>query len=257
MYTYPDINDNLTGELISKVSVNNYWDESEKNVLKMCFEKMTGQGKHLDLGSGQGRLIGPFLSYSSELVAAEPDPSRCEWSKDEAKKLNEESPEKKVTVINGDIKAVISDGHKDFDSILSSHVIQHIPSKMTEDMLKDACSLLKDNGYLFMTCTYNDTDSDRFTIEVFDENGKREVKNVDEDSFGEAFGKTNILPVAFYTKKRVIDLIESFGLSLELIYGYHFYFKDYAVTVEDDIRLNEKKDLSHARDVLYIFRKKH
>ena len=254
-YTYPDKNDKMTGELISRVSTGDYWKESEDEVLKMCFNRMKEVSWHLDLGCGQGRLIEPFLEYSSSVVGAEPDISRYMYSMEEAKRLSDLFPEKNITVIKGDINSVIESGFVSFDTVLSSHVIQHIPFSMTYDMMKKMSSLIKEGGYLFMTSTYNDSDCDIFTLEIFDDKGKREVKYVTEEDCAEAFGKENILPVAFYTKKRIISMMNSFGMVLDAIRGYHFYYDDHNVRIEDDERLNGANDLSHARDVLYIFRK--
>ncbi|MCQ2554263.1 MAG: class I SAM-dependent methyltransferase [Clostridia bacterium] len=255
MYIYPDINDRLTVDLISRVSKGNYWDESEKLVLDMCYEKMNKAGLHLDLGSGQGRLIEPFLSHASMVVAAEPDITRFEYSKKEGERLNSIVNDKEVVTLNGDIDTVTENGFRTFDTALSSHVIQHIPLSMTGDMLRKLSEIINPGGYVFVTATYNNSDTDRFTVERLDDNEKREVEEVSEEEFEKAFHMKNILPVAFYTPSRIIDLMKNLGFFVETVFGYHFYFDDHDTTLEDDIKLNKANDLSHARDVLYIFRK--
>ncbi len=296
MYTYPDIDDRLTMDLINKVSVSNYWEESEKDVLAIIrhhLESLDRPADFLDLGSGMGRLLPFFAPLVNTLTAAEPDPLRYTGTAAAAGKLREDFPEKKICTVCGDITSVTPEtGAPDsgiFHAVMNSHVIQHIPMSVTEQMMQGLRERTAEGSFLFMTTTYCSGPEDRYSMEYFLD-GIRTSERITRAKFEEVFGKTGILPVAFYTPETIKKLAGKYGFEILQIYGYHFSPEDEireefgethapavsnpdpaktdrrqenltdaedinALTVEMDRIRNENGLLQRARDVLYVLRR--
>lgn len=296
MYTYPDIDDRLTMDLINKVSVSNYWEESENDVLKIILHHLESLDKpadFLDLGSGMGRLMPFFAPLVSTLTAAEPDPLRYAGTAAAAEKLRRHFPEKKICTVCGDINAVTPEtgasGTGIFHAVMNSHVIQHIPMSVTEQMMQGISERTAEGSFLFITTTYCSGPEDRYSMEYFLD-GRRTSERITKAKFEEVFGKTGILPVAFYTPETVRTLAEKYGFEILQIYGYHFSPEDEireefgethapsapnpdpanadcqqknltdtdninALTVEMDRLRNKNGLLQRARDVLYVLRR--
>jgi len=133
LYTYPDQNDLLTIQLIMGVSEGNYWGESEEGLLPVALDtiKSYKNPKMLDVGCGMGRMFPVFAPYVKSIYALEPDKQRYLAAVDVAASL----PEYDIAVKNADSSSLTSD--QQFDVVLSSHVLQHIPASVADSMIAD------------------------------------------------------------------------------------------------------------------------
>lgn len=266
-YTYPDKNDVMTSQLIGEVSRNDYWGKSERLVLERAeeFIRKSAQaegsrceaegavvGAALDLGCGQGRLLPWLAALASEVTGAEPDPERMKAAAVLAEGLKTAAGQP-VSVLCGDVgEAEKHIAPESLDLALSSHVIQHIPMSVTEDMFMRLGSLMKKGGILVMTATISPGAEDAYTLESM-KDGVRSSERSDRAGFEAAADMPGVLPVAFYTQNTVKDFMEPAGFELADVWGYHFDVPGRFAGISDDRAFNEAGDLSFARDVMYIF----
>ena len=169
-YIYPDENDRLTCEMIETGFDGEYWGKSEELVLGQALEEAkplaaarrnAGQKVQLlDLGCGMGRLFQTFAAVADEITGAEPDPGRFAGAEKEGHRVAGEAGIP-VHVINGDASALPEE--KQFDIIVSSHVMQHITCRMAEDLMKTMAEKLRPEGLLILTTTYTDCGEDQFS----------------------------------------------------------------------------------------------
>ncbi len=249
MYIYPDKNDGLTVALISEISDWKYWDESEEEVFKYAFDalKKRDNVKLLDVGCGLGRLFSVFAPYAKSICALEPDRQRYEGAVKSAEAMGDYP----IEVHNCDISSL--DNGEEFDAVIISHVLQHIPTEIAEIMVDNISKKLKKGGCVIVTTTHTASSEDMLTVEYF-ENDKRVCVDVTEEEFEKNLKKDGILPVRMFAEKTVIDLFAKYGFNkLAQKRYYHYYATNAEQTVENDISRNAVNDGKDARDILYIF----
>ena len=259
MYRYNDDNDALTIALIQSVSRDSYWEKSEKRILDMCKAELQGKRitNFLDLGCGLGRLIPVFLPYTKNLYAVEPDQKRYELAEKNWAAQESDKSGKQVIMVQGDIHTMLAlNSSISFDAAISSHVLQHIPYDLAEDMFRTLSGVLCSQALLFVTTTAPCHSSDVYTKVYMDENGRRRVEWIDLPTFEQTFTQSGVLPVAFYTTESIRRLFNGAGFDLVKMIGYHYCYEDRFATLDDDIRQQTLHELSNARDVLYVFRKR-
>lgn len=261
MYKYPDHNDALTISLIEGLSQGTYWEESEKAVIKMVKDKLIKNScsSFLDLGCGKGRLLPEMTTCAEYITAAEPDKDRFIYAAEVVEDLKKQYPQKSFSCVNGDINCLNADNCADsaanFDAVLSSHVIQHIPLSYTCSMLRGIASRLKPGGLVFLSTTWTNEDKNFYSYEKFSK-GERITERTDEKGFEAAFGKSGILPVAFYTKEFLTDVFIKYDLCVESFYCFHYINPNGEVyDVSQDVICNNNKEFDSARDVMYFLRK--
>lgn len=256
-YTYPDKGDKLTCQLIDEFD-SRYWGESETAVFSAAFdavqklrnERLTGcfdKIRLLDLGCGMGRLIGVFLPHVDEIVAAEPDAGRFAAAKVAGTAASLRHG-KSVKVVNGDASAV----EGTYDIVLSSHVMQHIPTWMAAELMRAMANFVEPGGLLIMTTTHTAEGEDLFFREEWQ--GKKRLSTaIDMNRFNEAYTEDGVLPVRMFAPETIKGMAEDAGFELNTAARYHY---ENHHTAEDDHRANEAEDFSGARDILYIFTRK-
>ena len=256
-YTYPDRGDKLTCQLIDEFD-SRYWGESETAVLSAAFDavqKLRNERlvdgfdkiRLLDLGCGMGRLIGTFLPHVDEIVAAEPDKGRFAAAKvaGAASSLKYRKP---VKVINGDASAVEST----YDIVLSSHVLQHIPTWMAAELMGAMSNFVEPGGLLILTTTHTAGEKDLFFREEWQDK-KRLSTAIDVEQFHTAYEEEGVLPVRMFSAETIRKMAEDAGFVLDLALRFHY---ENHHSAEDDRLANETGDFSGARDILYIFTRK-
>ncbi|MGN1413100.1 MAG: class I SAM-dependent methyltransferase [Anaerovoracaceae bacterium] len=257
-YTYPDENDRLTCEMIETQFDGEYWGKSEDLVLGQALEEANllaaarrnaGQKVQLlDLGCGMGRLFQTFAAVADEITGAEPDPGRFAVAEKEGRRVAGEAGIP-VHVINGDASA-LPEG-KQFDIIVSSHVMQHITCRMAEDLMKTMADKLRPDGLLVLTTTYTDGGEDRFSGEGW-KDGQRWSQYVNREEFDSLFGCEGMLPVRMFSPGSLCALAENAGLELLQTSMYHYQNHHSA---EEDLEANLSGDGAGARDAMYLFQK--
>jgi len=250
MYTYPDKHDLLTMEMINKEYDGAYWAESEENLFPQILEAVNsieGERNMLDLGCGLGRLFPVFAPHMNRIQALEPDAQRY----DEA--VKSAAPfDGKIDVKLGDLSALDNDMQR-FHVVLMSHILQHIKEESIVEILEKLEEKTEKDALLFVTTTYTDNSEDLYFKEFWSE-GVRANVPVDKAGFEAAFDEDGTLPVHMFTEETVKALFERHGF--EQIHRQYYHYDDHH-DVAEDIFANEGNIGEGARDILYIFRKKH
>ncbi len=251
MYTYPDKNDMLTIQLIMGVSEGNYWGESEEEVLKVALDavKSYKNPRMLDCGCGMGRLFSVFAPYVQSIFALEPDTQRYSAAVDSAAALKNFD----IAVKNNDSSSLNED--QQFDVVLSSHVLQHIPEAVADSMIADIAAHTAPGGCIIVTTTHTDRSEDLLTMEYFVD-GKRVCDEVSEEVFKESFSKEGVLPVRLFADGSVPKLFAKHGFDMvDAKRYYHYYIPGETQSAKSDIEKNAQGDGNGARDILFVFRR--
>ncbi len=251
MYTYPDQNDLLTMQLIMGVSEGNYWGESEEGLLPVAIDaiKSYKNPRMLDVGCGMGRLLPVFAPYVKSIYALEPDRQRYLAAADVAAALSEYD----ITVKNDDSSSLTAD--QQFDVVLSSHVLQHIPSSVADSMIADIAAHTSRGGCIIVTTTHTHFPEDQLTTEFFVD-GKRVCTDVGEDEFAESFSKEGVLPVRLFADGSVAKMFAKHGFDIvSAMRYYHYYTPGEAQSAKTDLEKNAQGDGTDARDIFFIFRR--
>ena len=249
MYTYPDKNDYLTYMLIQSVSQDDYWEQSERGILKTALEAVDRRGKPrmLDLGCGMGRLLPVFAPHAESIFALEPDPSRYAGAVETAKTL-QTLP---VEVVNGDSSFLRPD--QEFDVVLSSHVLQHISNETADRMIADIAAHTAPGGCILVTTTHTHEPEDILSLEYF-EGMERVSKRVDEAEFAESFSREGVLPVRMFAEDSVPKLFAKHGFDYVAAKRYyHYYTPGREQSAEMDEVYNAEGNGAEARDILFVF----
>ena len=250
-YKYPDNNDNLTEIYINSKSNAKYWEKSEKNILDKIIKKIKMMPKpinFLDLGCGSGRLFNVFYPYVNSITALEPDYDRYLWAKSEAQKIDAN----KIVVKNSFIDMVVD---KQFNTVMISHVFQHIPFDTIKYTLHVLSNMIPRGGLLFITTTLTNRENDIFTLEYL-KNNKHFSEIVTEQEFVERFNDKNVLPVRQFSYNTMFALFSQEGFKIEDMFGYHFNISlSEKMNIKFDEMRNKSKNYEGAKDVLYILRR--
>ncbi len=259
-YTYPDKDDMLTCQLIDTEFDGAYWGKSEDEVLRQALEaveqlaeKRKAKGQPvtlLDLGCGMGRLFSVYAEKVDTITAAEPDPARCNAAVEAAEETSRRTGTP-IQVYHGDA-GVLPEGKK-YSVIVSSHVMQHITCGMAADLMTTMAGRLEPNGLLIMTTTYTDGEEDQFFRESW-KDGQRYNEIIDREGFNQTFGGEGVLPVRMFASQSILHLADAENLELVRMSRYHYQQHHSA---EEDVEANLSGEGTGARDVMYIFRKRH
>lgn len=252
-YEYPDKGDSLTCLFISNESNEEYWADSENNILNMMIQhirKLDKKPQFLDLGCGLGRLFSVFYPFVKSITGLEPDAERFSQAQKEATRIDID----KIKVINADISCI---NNEKFDAVLVSHIFQHIPFETTKSIFKKLSNIIPNGGLLFITTTFTNTNEDVFTLEYL-KNNKHFSEVVSEKDFIKRFYTKDVLPVREFSANTMQKLFDTNFFEVKKTFCYHFDVSKMAnlPSITYDEEMNLSGDLKNAKDVLYILRRK-
>lgn len=246
-YKYPDEDDRLTVTLINEEYDSLAWQKSEERVLALAGKFISEQASEtekrilLDVGCGLGRLFGFFAGFVGRIEALEPDRQRYCMALQEAQRV-EKSRGISVSVMNDVLGKNQNDNS--YDVILSSHVIQHLGTRQTEELIQTMSQKLKKDGLLILMTTYAHDDQERYFCESW-ENDRRVNREVTKEEFETVFYLGSELPVRMFAKEAIKEMTADAGLRLVEFRPYHGKQTD----------CEEKETEEQPRDALYIFTK--
>jgi cyclopropane fatty-acyl-phospholipid synthase-like methyltransferase len=108
-----------------------------------------GDGAMIDIGCGRGRVAEAAAGRVKEVVALEPDPGRCNWTKE----LLAAYPE--VTVLDMVSHEYIARWpEKKFDLVVLGMVLQHISTHNCSKLMQDINTLTRPGGMVIVSTTH-------------------------------------------------------------------------------------------------------
>lgn len=203
-YIYPDMDDAVTVALLAKEDL---WERDEKEILEyaMC---LVQRGKiFIDAGCGFGRLIPVFAQHFEKIIAIEPDFGRMQKAKEVIKLAG---LDKKVEFVQSPIENV---SIKNADTVLSSHVIQHISTDAVPIVLRKMRTMLKLCGLLILTTNNSPREADRF-VQSFLLDGKNVEEEIQRTEFERLIGTTGVVPVRQFSSETLANLLRDAGFTV-------------------------------------------
>lgn len=107
------------------------------------------EGSMIDIGCGRGRICEAAVGTVREIVALEPDPGRCNWSRELL------APHTEVSVHNQTSQEYIADNPgKQFDLVVLGMVLQHISTDHCRRLMDDIVTLTRPGGIAVVSTTH-------------------------------------------------------------------------------------------------------
>lgn len=262
-YFYPDVSDEVTIKLIEeKEPFPGYWGKSEEGVLAI-FERyikdyltvVSAKTTFLDAGTGEGRLLPMFSRYFDRLLAIEPDEQRLAVAR---KRMEETALSGKVSFLQGAFEE-IELGKEEFDVLLASHIVQHIPTETVDSFFRKAYALLKPTGLFLLTTSHARRGSDLYVKDYLKE-GKVQEENISEAEFNALIrNERGILPIHFYTFDSLESGLTAAGFEVLEFGVFHELSKTYPLdrVLDRDLVINSLSFFKNrfGRDLYMVCRK--
>ena len=257
-YTYPDPNDKITATLIGQFQINDdYWARSEQAVFRNIHHTISQINltnySLLDVGCGEGRLFVDFVNGASKIVGLEPDAERFAVAQ---KYVNDHNLNDKILLLNASLEN--SHLHDEFDIVLSSHIIQHIPTWSLRSHIEQLCSHTRDNGLLIINTNISHKDKDYYVKDTLEGEQFAETE-IEESEFNQlAHEGAGSLPIHMFDGQRLKEMVEAFGfqlLSKRLFHVDKDIQKKYGEHADTMVNDDPALAAQHGRDVCFIFQK--
>ncbi|MCR9106889.1 MAG: class I SAM-dependent methyltransferase [Gammaproteobacteria bacterium] len=108
-----------------------------------------GAGSAMDIGCGRGRITELIAPVVAEVVALEPDPGRCNWSREALAHLSN------VSVFEQTTSDYIADNSsRQFDLTILGMVLQHMSTRYCVTLLDEVAQLTKPGGIAIVSTTH-------------------------------------------------------------------------------------------------------
>lgn len=242
-YNYPDKNDLITHKLVDHInakSLADSWDREEEEILELFLKMKGNRSSILDAGCGTGRLISKYKDYFKEITAVESDPSRFEKSMNLIESLKLESK------INFQLcKIQDLDEDKKFDTIICSHVLQHISTMDCENIVKKFSKIINPKGLLLILVSRSEISKDVFTKLS---HVREEIISVNE--FNKLTEVSYFLPVRKFAKESIQSLVIEYGFRVIKCDSYH------SLEREKKKQLNPRTESQYVNIDLYLIAEK-
>ena len=217
-YRYPDVNDHITLTLIDQCEIPpGVWEDQESTVLAGVDEVLR-QGplrRLLDYGSGGGRLAVRFADTFESVTSFEPDPDRAQLQREF---LATRPQGRRIRVVEDP-----SDAGADFDVVLCSHVIQHVPHAMADSVLHDVSTRVARGGFAVILTTLSPRSTPVFVLNYVTEDGRAVEDEVSADTFEAALRTRSIgvLPIRFFPFDVLVADLDRLGMDTVTAFGFH------------------------------------
>lgn len=106
-------------------------------------------GSMIDIGAGRGRISEAAAGKISEIVALEPDPGRCNWTRELLASYESVSVEGLMTH-----EYIAKHPGKQFDLAVLGMVVQHLPTYAAAAVLDDVATLTRRGGMAIASTTH-------------------------------------------------------------------------------------------------------
>lgn len=253
-YNYPDKDDAITYSMINDIEYSEgYWSGSENRIIQIIKKHIHGlQGSFLDVGYGEGRMLKTFQSLFSTLEGIEPDFYRYSHCRNF---VRQHTWAQKTNISNLSLDEYLPD--RKFDFILSSHVLQHIPTYKVKKFVADLAALAKDKGYIAILTCHSNRESSYYYLSSRDADNNSIENEADETEFNETITKPGWLPIHFFTIDELHAVCHECGLSIVETQVFHVA-KNEGLKIENvDEYINSSSELKnrYGRDIMLLLKK--
>lgn len=108
-----------------------------------------GSGSMIDIGAGRGRISEAAAGKIREIVALEPDPGRCNWTRELLAKYESVNVEGLMTQ-----EYIAKNPGKQFDLTVLGMVVQHLPTYAAAAVMEDVATLTRSGGIAVVSTTH-------------------------------------------------------------------------------------------------------
>jgi cyclopropane fatty-acyl-phospholipid synthase-like methyltransferase len=217
-YSYPDADDKITAFMIAeREHAKGSWERGEQKILELIgkYLKKSPDSWLLDAGCGTGRLLPHFQVYFDRILAIDRDAAQIERAKALVRKFGFENK----VVFKVSSMTNLTWPEESVDSILCSHLIQHIATDQVPQVILKTKALLKLNGTLFLITTHGK--EDYFAKEYLKGHRLFEEK-ISQGEFNSLVeNKNNILPIHFFSKRTIQKILQESGFCVSVFSLFH------------------------------------
>lgn len=257
-YTYPDPNDKITATLIGQFQHNDdYWARSEQAVFRNIHHTISQINltnySLLDVGCGEGRLFVDFVNGASKIVGLEPDAERFAVAQ---KYVNDHNFNDKILLLNSSLEN--SHLHDEFDIVLSSHIIQHIPTWSLRSHIEQLCRHTRDNGLLIINTNISHEEDEYFVKDTLEGDQFAETKITKEEFDQLTHNGAGSLPIHMFNGEKLKEEVEAYGfqlLSKRLFHVDKEMQEQYGDKADAVVNNDPALAAKYGRDVCFIFQK--
>ncbi|MEZ5571582.1 MAG: class I SAM-dependent methyltransferase [Halioglobus sp.] len=106
-------------------------------------------GSMIDIGCGRGRVTEIVAKRMAEVVALEPDPGRCNWTRELVAKYESATVLSQMTY-----EYIAQNPGKQFDLVLLGMVLQHLSTHNCKKVMADVAALTRIGGMAIVSTTH-------------------------------------------------------------------------------------------------------
>ncbi len=238
-YTYADCADKLVNTLFRDARFASYWRHSEERILEQIEHRVKtycpthAHGTLLDAGCGDGRLIRRFQTLFGAVLALDSDRTRLQAARElciELKILHKTKLMCRPVQELADIPV---------DTIICSHLLQHVSYDFLETILQVFHRVLRPRGLLFITTSHSRRNTNYFIETRYTKNGVRSTE-ISKNAFDLLCRRPEeqALPTHLFSLKYLADTLASHGFRIHESQVFHLS------------SVNYKIDSSLAREIL-------
>jgi SAM-dependent methyltransferase len=217
-YSYPDEGDRITLALMRQREFQvEQWEQQELTILDQIDAILARSRRDilLDYGSGLGRLAIRYAASFARVVSYEPDAQRAVRQRERLAALPGDG---RIRVVSS-----LDEAGADYDTVLCSHVLQHVPVEVATDILDEIGRRIRPHGHVLLITTLSSKERDTFVIGRLLETGSVTEDEVSSEIFNVTArsGANGLLPVRFFAFQDLVATLASRRLDLVTAFGFH------------------------------------
>jgi len=217
-YRYPDPAENITLTLVDQSELSpELWGEQESSVLAKIDEALR-HGRLLtllDYGSGTGRLAVRYAEIFERVTSFEPDAGRAREQRDFIA----------MTPLADRIRVIedLAVADAEYNAVLCSHVIQHVPRAVAERVLQDITGHVEHGGVVVLLTTLSPDKDPHYVLSYVSDAGRAVEDDVSAVEFENAAREDviGVLPVRFFPLAGLVAELDRLGMDTLGAFGFH------------------------------------
>ena len=255
MYDYPDRQDSITYDTIRKIEfAPGYWAASERRILDMLGTRLCSIApvSFLDIGCGEGRLVGEFQEFSDAVTALEPDRVRFESSRESFARHGWTG---KVDLRRCVFEDFIAEHGYDF--VLCSHILQHISAGSVVPFIEKMAEVTNRGGIAAVMTCHSVRDTEYFAVARHVSDSEVEERDVSREEFESHLTSDGVLPIHFFSTGFLLETCMNAGFDVELVQVFHVAADPELHLADPDEYVNSSPELQrrYGRDIFLLLKK--